>query len=107
MALAAQIGDRLIAARLPYTSVAKRVVDVRDEEERVTSILLRANVGNSGIVYVGDSNSQPFELEAGQSLNIHVTRRSQIFYRMDTAGDFLTVMTVMTSGPAGDRCRGN
>jgi hypothetical protein len=93
MALPKQVGDNVVFESRGVEASAKPISSATDKDERVTDILIRAHPGNAGIVYAGDSNSQPWPLQANESLAIAVTQRAKIFYRGDP-GDTLLIVTV-------------
>ncbi len=55
--------------------------------------VLQADPGNTSDVFIGDTNSQPIQLSAGQSLSIRVNNLNQIFWK--SASDTQTINWIL------------
>lgn len=105
MPMPVQVGDEpIFSPAIEASLTAQPLVNANEETERCLAILIRAETTNTGIIYVGDSNSQVFELEAGNGLTIHTTRRNKIYVR-GTPPDRFYYVAMMTSGLKDDICR--
>lgn len=100
MALPYQIGDGVLFQSLPVQSIAKPLVDANEAHESVIGIYLKADPGNAQTVYIGDSNSQPYPLAAGEGISFRLSRRNKLFYK-GTAPDKLIAVLITTSGNMG------
>jgi hypothetical protein len=105
MPLPTQIGDEpIFSPTIAAQLIAQPLVDANEETERSLGILIRATTTNIGIVYVGNSDHQVFELEAGDGMQVHTTRRNKIYVR-GTPPDTFYYVAMMTSGLRDDICR--
>ncbi len=100
MALPYHVGDGFSALTVNLTNKAVPIVDVAEKNETVIGILLRANPNNTQTAYVGDANSQPYPLAAGETLSLRLSRR-RLVYVKGTPGDQIIVLVVSTTGSPG------
>ncbi len=100
MALAYHVGDDVIFQTFSVGPQPKPLTEAAEAKESVIGILLKAHPDNTQTVYIGDSNSQPWPLAAGEALSLRLTRRKKIYYS-GTAPDRLIVVQILTSGNAG------
>lgn len=105
MSIPYQIGDLIDwkVMRCKGQDHADPVADVGESQERTLDVLLRAWPTNgadpadeSTWIFVGDSNQQVFPLTDGQSVNVRVSRRNQIYFR-GPLGHRLVVVTAQVA----------
>jgi hypothetical protein len=56
------------------------------------SALVQADDGNSSALYVGNSSSQPYRLDPGESVSFDIDDTSRVYVNADSSGDSVNVV---------------
>lgn len=103
--LPVQIGDGLTTLKLQVEAKAKPISEARSLHENSIEVVIQSRRTNSagGIISIGNSRQQAYELTAGERTpTIRISRPSEIYFKGDAtavaAGDIIYVLIVTTTG---------